>query len=404
MRLFPDWSDAKPSVSAAVIHPAEQAVIKDLDLGGDAEGMTAEQLSKKVPFFAKTDSTIDAAGMGWILKLDPGGTVRGKRLRAKWVKAFSWDVPPKLGSVVVARLIRADQYEFIVRHQERFRAEILTNETGGAYTFSERSTNGTGTWTAGAGARTGTAYEDNVNDAVPVGSIVWVSQVLTSAGGLAYTFPFRTGTTLYYFDGACVVDAASAGTASGSLESMTVTADTTAAGPPASATAVSSAKWLLLHLNVPITGPAVLSVPMTYIGDFTLTALGGAPAKARVRLGLTRAGITQDFCYADDGSVTPERNDWTNKPTTEALAVPTIELKDDIDTLHDDPSAAYLTGGGPTGEKLVGTVVEVPNGSTYYGVAIYVASWLEERSNWQPTAACSATIAVNTALSSGRTT
>jgi hypothetical protein len=90
---------------------------------------------------------------------------------------------------------------------ERFKGEILTNETGGAYTFQEVLLESSGgAWATFTGARTGTAYEMNLNDTVEVGKVVEITEDSRAGGLRAWTFCHRVaGLTEIEFDGSALI-------------------------------------------------------------------------------------------------------------------------------------------------------------------------------------------------------
>jgi len=71
---------------------------------------------------------------------------------------------------------------------QHFWAEIVTDATGGAYTFEEEAlTDGT-TWTTLTGGRTGTCYEANDVAGIAVGTIIKIRVEYDTTGELRYVF------------------------------------------------------------------------------------------------------------------------------------------------------------------------------------------------------------------------
>ena len=78
--------------------------------------------------------------------------------------------------------------------QETFPAAIVTDATGGAYTFKEKVlTDGT-TWADLTGGRTGTCYEANDVAGIVVGTIIKIRVEYDTGGTLRYVFDSGVGT------------------------------------------------------------------------------------------------------------------------------------------------------------------------------------------------------------------
>jgi len=76
--------------------------------------------------------------------------------------------------------------------QEAFWAEIVTDATGGAYTFKEKVlTDGT-TWADLSGGRTGTCYEANDVAGIAVATIIKIRVEYDTGGTLRYVFNSST--------------------------------------------------------------------------------------------------------------------------------------------------------------------------------------------------------------------
>jgi len=74
-----------------------------------------------------------------------------------------------------------------------FWAEIVTDATGGAYTFKEKKREDATTWSDLTGGRTGTAYEANVVAGIAVGTIIKIREEYDTTGTLRYVFDYSTG-------------------------------------------------------------------------------------------------------------------------------------------------------------------------------------------------------------------
>jgi len=79
---------------------------------------------------------------------------------------------------------------------QHFWAEIVTDETGGAYTFKEKKREDATTWSDLTGGRTGTCYEANDVAGIALGTIIQIRIEHDATGTLRYVFnrPLRSGT------------------------------------------------------------------------------------------------------------------------------------------------------------------------------------------------------------------
>lgn len=73
---------------------------------------------------------------------------------------------------------------------EEFPAEIVTDATGGAYTFKEKYRLNATTWADLTGGRTGTCYESNDVAGIAVGKIIQIRVEYDTGGTLRYVFDF----------------------------------------------------------------------------------------------------------------------------------------------------------------------------------------------------------------------
>jgi len=75
---------------------------------------------------------------------------------------------------------------------EGFWGEIVTDATGGAYTFKEKYRADATTWADLTGGRTGTCYEANDVAGIAVGTIIKIREEYDATGTLRYVFNFFT--------------------------------------------------------------------------------------------------------------------------------------------------------------------------------------------------------------------
>jgi hypothetical protein len=76
---------------------------------------------------------------------------------------------------------------------QHFWAEIVTDATGGAYTFKEEYRLNATTWADLTGGRTGTCYEANDVEGIAVGTIIQIRIEYDATGALRYVFDYEPG-------------------------------------------------------------------------------------------------------------------------------------------------------------------------------------------------------------------
>jgi hypothetical protein len=197
------------------------------------------------------------------------------------------------------------------------------------------------------------------------------------------------------FDGACLLDSASPDTASGTCNTMTVTAsgaaDINHAIFPDEGT---TDKWLLLHQQCQMgAAKAYLALTLNVHWEVKRDDPAHDPPwdDVKMRCTVQVAGVSQNFDWANIGAVAPPRNTWNNAPTIGGWE--SDEISNTIDRLHAAVATGILDidGAGSAGEKSIGLVVSAGGG---FGVAVRVLEWRRITGSVEPQAECSLTVTV----------